>query len=304
MRHLPPLAAVRVFESAARHENFTAAAAELGMTQAAVSYQIQVLEERLGVSLFTRAKRRVTLSEAGRRVAPAVSKAFDTMANGFSELLDQSRSVLAISTAQTFAATWLASRLGRFQFAHPEFAASLSTSDRFVDFASDPVDVAIRVGVGPWPGLAWHFLFHSHVTPMCSPRFRDRNGLDTPERLLDVQRISPDDGWWPLWLAQAGLEANADLQRPGIGLESQVMEAAAAMADHGIALMTPLFWKAELSTGRLVQPFEQLLLPGASYWLVYPEPNRHQPKIRAFRDWLLGEVEANAADGPASVFAE
>src|SRR5688500_15256920 len=112
MRHLPPLPSVRVFEAAARHENFTQAAAELGMTQAAVSYQIKLLEERLGVALFQRSKQRVTLSEAGRQVAPSVSNAFDTMSEAFSSLIDKDETLLVISTAQTFASNWLAPRLG------------------------------------------------------------------------------------------------------------------------------------------------------------------------------------------------
>ena len=103
MRKLPPLAAVRVFEAAARHENFTLAAAELGMTQAAVSYQMRLLEERLGVPLFLRSKRRVTLTEAGRRVAGPVSAALDGISEAFSGLVDEDESVLSISTAQTFA---------------------------------------------------------------------------------------------------------------------------------------------------------------------------------------------------------
>src|SRR4028119_741605 len=120
MRKLPPLSAVKVFEAAARHENFTRAAAELGMTQAAVSYQIRILEERLGVPLFLRSKGRVTLSEAGRRAAPLVSGAFDTLSDAFSALLADDEAVLSISTTQTFAANWLAPRIGGFQIERPE----------------------------------------------------------------------------------------------------------------------------------------------------------------------------------------
>src|SRR5919202_6175978 len=122
MRRLPPLAAVRAFEAAARHENFTLAAAELGLTQAAVSYQIKLLEDRLGVPLFVRSKRRVTLSDAGRRVAPLVSTAFDGISEAFAGLVDDDESVLTISTTQTFASNWLAARLGAFQLARPELA--------------------------------------------------------------------------------------------------------------------------------------------------------------------------------------
>src|SRR5690349_9093124 len=122
MHRLPPLSAVRVFESAARHENFTQAAAELGMTQAAVSYQIRLLEERLGVSLFARVKGRVTLTEAGRRIAPMVADAFETLEGAFGGLLADDSGLLSISAAQSLATMWLAPRLGSFQVKHPDLA--------------------------------------------------------------------------------------------------------------------------------------------------------------------------------------
>lgn len=149
MRKLPPLSAVRVFEAAARHENFTKAASELGMTQAAVSYQIRILEERLGAPLFARSKRRVTLTEAGRRAAPVISGAFDTLAEALSTIAADNESVLAVSTAPTFASAWLAPRLGTFQVRHSDLAVRLETSNRLVDFVAEDVDVAIRIGKGP-----------------------------------------------------------------------------------------------------------------------------------------------------------
>lgn len=304
MRRLPPLASVRVFECAARHENFTRAAAELGMTQAAVSYQIRLLEERLGVPLFARSKRRVTLTDAGRKVAPLLSSAFDTLSDAFSSLIEEDRGVLGISTAQTFASTWLAARLGTFQVMQPELAVRLSTDNRLVDFTSEDVDVAVRIGKGPWPGLAAHFLFRSHVTPMCSPAFRDRHTLTRPEQLLDVPLLSPEDVWWKMWLEQAGVAVDGEIQRRGIRLDNQVMEANAAMAGHGIAMMTPYFWRAELAAGRLVQPFDEVLMMGMSHWLVYPEHKRNHPKIKAFREWILAEMKQSAAGENPEIFTQ
>lgn len=301
MRHLPPLASLRVFEAAARHENFTLAAAELGMTQAAVSYQIRLLEERLGVPLFVRAKRRVTLSESGRRVAPLVSDAFDRLAEGFAGLVDEDESVLSVSTAQTFASNWLAARLGAFQIERPELAVRLQTSNAMVDFARDEADVAIRMGHGPWPGLRHHFLFHLHFTPMCTPEFRERHNLREPADALRVARLSPDDDWWKIWLTAAGIAAPAERQ-PGILLDSQATEGQAVLAGHGLALMTPMFWRAELASGRLVQPFDLVSCDRRAHWLVYPEHKRGRAKIRAFRDWLLAEIEREAANGPPAVF--
>jgi LysR family glycine cleavage system transcriptional activator len=294
---------VRVFEAAARHENFTLAAGELGMTQAAVSYQIRLLEERLGVPLFVRSKRRVTLSEAGRRLAPVVSDAFDRLSEGFSGLVDEDESVLTVSTAQTFASNWLSFRLGGFQIARPELAVRLLTSNAMADFASDDVDVAVRMGSGPWPGLRQHFLFCLTSTPLCTPDFRDRHGLERPEDLLRVPRLNAHDWWWKQWLEAAGVALDDEAPRHGIRLDSQALEGNAALAGHGVGLLTPLYWRADLAAGRLVQPFDLVVVSGPALWLVYPEHKRGRAKIRAFRDWLLAEIAAEARFGPAEAFS-
>ena len=302
MRRLPPLSAVRVFEAAARHQNFTQAAAELGMTQAAVSYQIRLLEERLGLSLFTRSKGRVSLTDAGRRIAPLAASAFDTLEDAFSGLMAEDQSLLSISTAQTFATTWLAPRLGAFQVKHPDLAVRLSTDNRVIDFSTGEFHAAIRIGRGGWSGLKCHFLFRSHVTPICSAEFAERHQLERPEQLLDIPWLSPADSWWQAWLAEMGVEARPLESLPGLVMDSQVMEANAAFAGAGIAMMTPMFWRGELGSGRLVQPFEHLHFPGTSHWLVYPEARRSQPKIAAFRDWLLREIREMAKTEPAELF--
>lgn len=302
MRRLPPLSAVRVFETAARHQNFTAAAGELGMTQAAVSYQIRLLEERLGVPLFARSKGRVSLTEAGRRVAPLLSSAFDTLEEAFSDLVADDEALLSISTAQTFATTWLAPRLGAFQVRHPDLAVRLSTDNRLVDFSTGEFHAAIRVGRGGWPGLRCHFLFRLSISPICSPEFVARHALSRPEQLLEVPRLAPADDWWRDWLAGAGVAEPGAAPAPGLVMDNQVMEANAAFAGAGIALMTPMFWRGELASGRLVQPFPHLLVSDRSFWLVYPETRRTQRKIAAFRDWLLAEVGEIAKDESAEIF--
>jgi LysR family glycine cleavage system transcriptional activator len=302
MARLPPLSAVRVFESAARHQNFTQAAAELGMTQAAVSYQIRLLEERLGTSLFARVKGRVSLTEAGRRIAPLVANAFETLDDAFSGLVAEDQALLSLSAAQTLATTWLAPRLGRFQVRHPSLAVRLSTDNRLVDFSTGEFHAAIRVGRGDWPGLKCHFLFRMAFSPICTPDFVRAHDLTRPEQLLDVPRLSPRDDWWADWLADLGIAAPAAAADPGLVLDNQVMEANAAFAGSGIAMMTPLFWRDELAAGRLVQPFPHLHVTSRSHWLVYPEGRRNQAKIAAFRDWILAEVEAEKAREPAGLF--
>jgi LysR family glycine cleavage system transcriptional activator len=298
MRRLPPLAAVRVFEAAARHENFTSAAAELGMTQAAVSYQIKLLEERLGAPLFRREKRRVVLTDAGRRAAPQITRAFDAIDSAFGAIRAEDAGLLAVSTTNTFANTWLAWRLGSFQMANPEMAVRLLTDETVSDFASGEADVAIRSGLGGWDGLAAELIVPIDFTPMCSPGFLDRYGPFAPADMLRVPLISPHDPWWPFWLREAGVDVPEGPPRPGVRLDSQAHEGHAAMAGQGIAMLTPFFWRNDLAEGRLVRLFEQVSTRGYAYWLVYPEARRSVAKIKRFREWLLAEL---ARDLPSPV---
>src|SRR3982750_4569527 len=153
MRRLPPLAAVRAFEAAARTENFTAAAAELGMTQAAISYQVKSLEERLGAPLLL----------------PALTNAFDALEAPLASHRQEDESLLTISTTHTFANTWLAWTLGGFQMEHPDLAVRMTTSNELCDLRSGDADIAIRAGNGGWEGMEEFRLFESSFTPMASP---------------------------------------------------------------------------------------------------------------------------------------
>ncbi len=291
MRRIPPLSSVRVFEAAARHENFTSAAAELGMTQAAVSYQIRTLEERLGVPLFRREKKRVILTEAGRKAMPEVSRAFDTLDQAFAGIRADDEALLTISTSNTFANTWLAWRLGSFQMAHADMAVRLMVSEALTDFVSDDVDVAIRAGLGGWDGLEQELLLKVDFTPMCSPEFLRRNGGRIgPDDILQLPQISPHDPWWTWWLREAGVAVPDGPVRPGIRLDSQASEGHAAMAGQGIAMLTPYFWRNDIAEGRLVRLFDQVSTRGYGYWLCYPEHRKRIPKIRRFREWLLAEL--------------
>lgn len=297
MRKLPPLSAVRVFEAAARHENFTAAASELGMTQAAVSYQIRVLEERIGAPLFHRARRRVTLTEAGRRCGPAVTRAFDAIDAAFGAVRAEDETTLTISTSDTFATVWLAWRIGSFQMRHPEMAVRLHTGDALVDFASEPVDCAIRAGRGDWPGLAAQRLMEVDFTPMASPGFVARHAPIAPADLPLLPLISPHDPWWAAWLAEAGVDAPDVDARPGVRMGSQALEGNAAMAGQGVAMLTPFFWRNDLAEGRLVRLFDQVSTRGYGYYFVCPEDRRNVPKIKRLREWLAAEIAADGAIG-------
>jgi LysR family glycine cleavage system transcriptional activator len=303
MRRLPPLAAIRAFEAAARTENFTAAAAELGMTQAAVSYQVKSLEERMGAPLFVREKGRVKLTPLGARLLPALSTAFDTIEAAFATHRAEDESLLTITTTHTFANTWLAWRLGAFQIAHPELAVRMTTSNELIDLRSGVADVAIRAGRGDWEGLGHHELFKSSFTPMTDPVSvgeieaslgRKLEPADLPRQHL----INPSDDWWLQWFADNDVPADDSVfRRPGVRLDSQADEGHAAMAGQGFALLTPLLWKGDLAAGRLCAPFpDRISTCGWAYWLVYPTERRMAPKIKRFREWLLAEMQRALED--------
>ena len=291
MRTLPPLSAVRVFEAAARHENFTAAARELGMTQAAVSHQIRVIENHFGQQLFRRERQRVVLTEPARRAAALLGKGLDTIEAAFAGLRADDEAMLTISTTSTFANAWLAWRIGRFQVRYPDIAVRLLTQDALTDFAGDGVDVAIRSGHGPWPDVAAHRLLVQDFTPMCSQGFLAAQARTlVPADLFDLPLISPHDPSWGCWFREAGLTYPDDPPTAGLRLDSQANEAHAAMAGQGVAMLTPFFWKQDMTDHRLVLMFDQVSTLGQAYWIVYPEHRRLTRKIRRFRDWLLAEI--------------
>ena len=292
-----PLNALRAFDAVARLSSFTRAGDELGMTQTAVSYQIKLLEETLGARLFLRRPRQIELTEPGARLAPKVAEAFGLIGEALANFKSASEETLAISTTPTFAAHWLAARIGTFQLAAPHIAVRMIANVEIADFARDSVDVAIRYGTGGQRGLAFHELMRIDYTPLLSPRLLDSAGpLKEPRDLLRLRLIDPDDSWWRHWFDAAGVrDANFE-GRPRARFGSQTFEASAAIAGHGVAILTPAFYRREIASGLLAQPFPLLCSDDkTAYWLTYPETRRNLPKIRAFRDWLLDEIADKAA---------
>jgi LysR family transcriptional regulator, glycine cleavage system transcriptional activator len=288
---LPPIAAIRAFEAAARHQSFTKAAGELGMTQAAVSYQIRLLEDRVGTSLFTREPRQVTLTPMGRRLSPKVTEALDLLGAAFAEVAEKSRLNLAISILPTVASGWLVPHLASFQAANPNIQIRLHTSNDLVDFAKDDIDMVVRSGDGAWPGNDVFPLFPMEYAPVCTPEFRDRNRLTQPSDLLAVRRFGSPN-WWRRWLTEAGVENMDEGNRMGLVLGVQAMDVAVTLLGQGVAMVVPTFFAEELKSGRLVQPFTHIVKDGRGYFLVYPEARRRSRKVQLFRDWIIAEAEA------------
>ncbi|EYR83520.1 glycine cleavage system transcriptional activator [Shinella sp. DD12] len=286
-----PLNALRVFEAAARHASFTRAGDELGMTQTAVSYQIKLLEETLGETLFLRQPRQVILSEAGERLAPKVAEGLTKLAEAVADLRGAAEQKLHIHSTPTFATQWLSRTLGDFQLKHPTIAVRLSTSQDLIDFAREEADVSIRWGKGDWPGLTCHRVMRMDFAPMLSPALAETiGGINEPADLLKLPIISPLDIWWRTWFSAAGID-NPGLERfPPNELGVQTIDAQVAMAGQGVAILNPGHFRAEVAAGQLYQPFTLTCNDGRDYWLAYPENRRNILKIRAFRDWILATM--------------
>ena len=267
------------------------------MTQAAVSYQIKILEDRVGSPLFLRGPRGVALSETGRRLAPAISEAFGQLRAAFDDLNETADSILSITATGTFATNWLVPHLGAFQLAHPGIAVRLDASNRLIDFSREDVDVGIRSGHGAWPGLRADALFAAAYSPMLSPMLLQKAGpLETPSDLVRLPLIDPTDSWWADWFVAAGVAAPDLSKRKEIRVENQQLAGRAALAGQGVAILMPAFFAEELADGRLVQPFALVREAAEThYWLVYPEARRNSQKVRAFRDWILREIGGDSS---------
>lgn len=283
MHKLPSLAAIRVFEAAARHGNFTRAATELGMTQAAVSYQIRVIEGQLGIALFVRDRGRIRVTPAGLEASREVSRAFASLKAAFARLLEVDERVLVISCGHMVAANWLAPRLGRFQTLRPDLDVRLDITAALVDFAT--TDVAIRATVQPAEHLYAQRLMPVIASPMCGPGFLKRYSICSPTDLLSVPLLSPGDVWWSEWFEAVGVAAGETV-RTGMRLGSQVVEGAAALAGHGVAMLMNEMWQDDIAGGRLVPAYDHAVDTGMSLWFVCPNDRRHAPKNRAFSEWL------------------
>ncbi|HEY8336875.1 MAG TPA: transcriptional regulator GcvA [Tardiphaga sp.] len=290
---LPSLNGLRAFEAAARHLSFTLAAAELNVTQTAISHQIRRLEEELGIRLFLRQNRALALTPQARDYLPGVRAAFNDLRLATDRLQRKDTNVLTISTLASMAAKWLLPRLPAFQEAHPDIEVRITTSMSLVDFERDDVDAAIRYGRGQWPGLRADWLTADHLFPVCSPSLMSgKHPLRKPEdlvhhTLLHSSGAQADD--WRLWLTAAGLPIDI-ANRPGPTFDLIFMNLQAAIDGVGVAMARTTYVEGDLAKGRLVVPFKISLPADAGFYLVSPETTAEAPKLAAFRGWLLASA--------------
>jgi len=293
---LPSLNGLRAFEAAARHLSFTQAAAELNVTQTAISHQIKRLEEELGVRLFIRQNRALSLTPQAKEYLPGIRAAFNDLRLATDRLLRRDDDhVLTVSTLASLAAKWLLPRLTGFQESHPGIDVRITTSTALVDFKSGGVDAAIRYGRGQWPGLRADWLMADQMFPVCSPALLSgKRPLGKPEDLAHhvlLHSSAGNDDDWRLWLTAAGLPTNLSKQ-PGVTFDLVFMTIQAAIDGVGVAMGRTSYVQDDIAKGRLVVPFEITLPVDAGFYLVSPEITADSPKLAAFRNWLKETVKS------------
>lgn len=281
-----PLNALRAFEAAARHLNFTRAASELFVSQGAVSHQVAALEERLGTKLFRRLPRGLALTDEGQALVPVLAETFDRIGATLDRFEGgRLQHPLALGVVGTFATGWLLPRLDRFAASHPHVDVRLSINNNRVDLAGEGLDGAIRFGDGAWHGTQAEQLLAAPLTPLCAPRIAAR--LREPADLLREPLLrSYRTSEWEGWFTEAGLSPPA-LRGPLF--DSSAVMASAAMAGLGIALAPRAMFLRELAVEQLVQPFA-IEIDSGRYWLTHLLSRKPSPAMRAFRDWLVTEA--------------
>ena len=294
MRNLPPLNALRAFEAVARLGSMKEAAEELAVTPGAVSQQIALLEDRIGTRLFQRLIRSLELTEAGRIYFSPVRAAFRQIEEATRRMAAISESrILTLSAPPAFATTWLVPRLGDFHRTQPEIDLRVVTSRVLVDFEAGGIDVAIRHGLGRWKGLRADRIAAVRLIPVCSkallrgrPRSAHAKDLAALPLLHDALRRD-----WPLWFQAHGVDPIPKEALSGPSLDDQILLIQAAISGQGVALVTEVLARPELTRRALVKAIDLAWPEEFAYWLVYRKANAGQRKIVAFRQWVLAQSE-------------
>lgn len=295
---LPPLKAVRYFDCAARHLSFTKAADELAVTHSAISHQIKALEEWLGILLFERGARSLTLTEAGRRYLPPVRAAFQQLAEASADLrLLPGGGPLTVSALPSLTSKWLVPRLHDFQARHPEIEVRISATDRLDPVGEGDVDVGIRYGRGQWPGIESELLLQDEVFPVCSPKLLEGpKPLKTPADLVHFNLISDTDwrraqfDFWPRWLTAAGAPTLELKTRLTFNYTNLLIQA--AIDGLGVGLGNMMLAGDDLRKGHLVRPFRESVVLDTGYYVIYGKGGLKQAKVKAFRDWVFAQMTA------------
>lgn len=286
-----PLQALRTFVEVSQRGSITAAAQALHVTPGAVSQQIRLLEDRLGIALLVRERHGMRMSEAGAEAYPMLSAAFAQIDKAVDLLAaKQARQSLTVSTVATFAASWLVPRLGRFKERHPHIEIRVEATPALVDLRRDHVDVALRHGLGDYPGLDVVPLMAPVLVPVAAPGYaaalvEAADCLDYP-LLHDADRAD-----WPLWLSAHGVAQDPRAQR-GNAFDDDFLLIRAAEAGQGLALVPAAHAQEEIAAGRLVQALDKPWPARFAYYAVSRPGAVRRPEVRAFIDWIVEEAGA------------
>ncbi len=288
-----PLLALRTFVEVGQRGSIKAAAQALSVTSGAVSQQIRLLEERVGMALFTRERSGLRLTEAGASVHPALLQAIENMQQALQSLEGiKSRQTLTVSTVATFAASWLVPRLGRFNLRHPHIEVRVEATSAVVDMRRDRVDVALRHGLGIYPGLQVTRLMAPVMVPVASPALMATSPkITAPVDCLEFALLHDSDrADWSLWLTAHDVAKDPRAER-GTAFEDDFLLIRAAEAGQGLALVPREYALEEINAGRLVQVLDKPWPARFAYYVVTRQDAMHREEVKAFVDWIMEEAQ-------------
>jgi LysR family glycine cleavage system transcriptional activator len=299
-RPLPPLNSLRAFEATARHLSFSKAAQELHVTPAALSHQIRGLEEQLQLKLFHRRARSIELTEAARTIYPGIRTGFDAIREAV-ERLDRGKQdrMLVVSSTPGLTAKWLVPRLYKFLALHPDIETRITASVGYANFATDDVDVGIRLSSGVHPDLYVEKLSDEWLLPLCSPRLLEgEHPLGVAHDLkhftliqVDLPGVVPT---WTDWMEMAGLDGIDSTRGLRLNVADHALDAASEGV--GVVLAYKMVAARDIALKRLIIPFgPEIPLPGRAYYFVCAKGQEKRAPIKAFRDWIFSEMQETHA---------
>lgn len=294
---LPPLPTLRAFEAACRLQSYSLAAAELHVSQGAISQQVRGLEEELGQRLFTRAGNRMLPTDPALALARSVREGLQVLRAGLDDFSNASSSTLVLSVMPSFARLWLGPRLAAIGAMWPQLRLEIRTERTLANFHDDGVDLAVRAGDGHWPGLEVVHLANSVAFPVASPDLYARLSASGAIDLASATLLEPENPNWGAWVSP-------DRRRPTGGLSATVFDDADMIVDAaadgaGVALVRSVLLGRQLKSGRLVRLLAPSCTPGSGYFAAWPRRSAKAKLIAPVVDWLRGEMQASIAQAEA-----
>ena len=286
----PPLDQIDAFVIAARLGNLTRAAEAMHLTVSALSHRMRLLEQRVGQQLLARGPRGVVLTPQGQRLYEAVAEPIDAIEHALRRLSARTGNLLTLSLIPSMGTALLVPRLPGFLSRHPELGLSLQSSTHVVDFEREPVDAALRLGAGQWPGVTAEFLFDEWVLPVASPDFIARHGKPSLAAISTLPLLGDAANRWRDWFAAFG--GSAPARYVAVFDDTETLHQAAAQG-LGIALARQTLAQPLIDSGRLIPLTRKRLKADFAHYLVYPERSRQHPGFQTLRSWLLEQAGVN-----------